>query len=488
MKPSIIEFVKDAQLLGLPISDAQECLLKAAYGLPLSDDDLELCRQCTGREKAPHGPYGEITVIAGARSGKDSRIAAPIAIYEALFGSHEKQLAKGERAIIPLVAQDHRATKIAFSYIRDYLTGSPLLASMIEEVFSSEIRLTNRVDISCFPSTLRSLRGWSIPAAVMDELAFYRLEGSADSDAEIQASIRRGMVSFPSPRLVKVSTPYFRSGILYEDFKAAYGQDDPDRLVWKAPTLLMNPSIKSERLERERRLDPSRFSREYEAEFSDDLEAFCPSNWIDEAVVNDRHELPRLDGVHYVAAVDPSGGGADAFTVSIVHVQGTGADRHVIQDVMKGWRRTRGKKVDLEAAVKEIAEILRRYRLSSAFGDPYAAGWVREAFQREGIQYQEAQLTKAQAYLEVEPLLAQNRIELLDHPQLVRELGLLEKRPRSGGRTIVDHPRGGHDDHANALALAAAKAMKTSTVDPCAFPLGVGHIERREDYRWGYFD
>jgi hypothetical protein len=35
-------------------------------------------------------------------------------------------LAKGERATIPLVAQDHRATKIAFSYIRDYLTGSPL--------------------------------------------------------------------------------------------------------------------------------------------------------------------------------------------------------------------------------------------------------------------------------------------------------------------------------------------------------------------------
>ena len=32
------------------------------------------------------------------------------------------------------------------------------------------------------PCTLRSLRGWSIPAGVMDELAFYRLEGQADSD------------------------------------------------------------------------------------------------------------------------------------------------------------------------------------------------------------------------------------------------------------------------------------------------------------------
>src|SRR5947207_9422085 len=39
---------------------------------------------------------------------------------------------------------------------------------------------------------------------------------------------------------------------------------------------------------------------------------------------------------------------------------------------------------------------------------------------------------------------------------LVRELKLLEARPRAGGRTLIDHPSGSHDDYANALALAAA--------------------------------
>ena len=34
---------------------------------------------------------------------------------------------------------------------------------------------------------------------VLDELAFFRLEGAADSDVEIQASIRRGMLAFASP-------------------------------------------------------------------------------------------------------------------------------------------------------------------------------------------------------------------------------------------------------------------------------------------------
>ena len=54
------------------------------------------------------------------------------------------------------------------------------------------------VAVACLLSTLRSVRSWSVPAGVMDELAFFRLEGSADSDAEIQASIRRGMLSFSS--------------------------------------------------------------------------------------------------------------------------------------------------------------------------------------------------------------------------------------------------------------------------------------------------
>lgn len=59
-----------------------------------------------------------------------------------------------------------------------------------------------------------------------------------------------------------------RRGALFEDFRAAFGQDDPDRLVWKASSLLTNPTLKPERLERERRLDPSRFEREFEAAFA----------------------------------------------------------------------------------------------------------------------------------------------------------------------------------------------------------------------------
>jgi len=472
--PDIVQFATDRDLLDLALSPAQETLLRAIYGLPFSDAQHELYRACTGRQTAPTGAFAEATVIAGARAGKDSRIAAPIICFEAVFGRHERHLARGEQGVIPLVAQDQRATQIAFGYIREYLTRSRLLNALVAEVGTSEITLINGITIKCFPCTLRSLRGWSMPAGVLDEVAFFRLEGQADADVEVQASIRRGMIAFPTTRLVKISTPFMRGGVLYEDFKRGFGQDDPDLLVWRASSRLMNPStITAERLEKERRLDPTRFAREYEAEFTEDVDAFLPAQYVDEAVRRGRHELSPRDDLRYIAAVDPSGGGTDAFTLAIVHSEGPESDRRIVQDVMRGWRRRGHESADLEGVVKEIADICRRYRLSAVHGDRYAAAWIRDRFRAEGIRYLDPEVKvpndptatryvdKSLAYLETEPLFTQGRIELLDHPQLARELMLLERRPRAGGRMLVDHPTGGHDDYANALALAATLAAST---------------------------
>jgi hypothetical protein len=289
--PSIIEFTTDPQLCGLTLSPAQETLLRGTYGLRLSAEQLALWQQCTGRERYAGRPFGEVTVIAGARAGKDSRIAAPIASFEAVFGGHGAALSRGERGVIPVVAQDTRAARIAFGFISEIFRRSPLLAALIGDERAMELELTNGLSVACFPSTMASLRGWAIPAAVLDEMAFWRLEGANDSDVEIQASIRRGTLSFAQPRVVKTSTPYMRSGVLHDDFARAFGQDDPDLLVWRASSALMNPSITPARLERERRLDATRFQREYEAEFSDDVAAFLPAAWIAAAVVTGRHEL-----------------------------------------------------------------------------------------------------------------------------------------------------------------------------------------------------
>lgn len=90
-----------------------------------------------------------------------------------------------------------------------------------------------------------------------------------------------------------------KSGVLYEDFKRGFGQDNPDLLVWRASSALMNPTLTVERLERERRLNPDRFAREYEADFTDDLQAFLPGAWVEGAVVSGRRELAPQPGDLY---------------------------------------------------------------------------------------------------------------------------------------------------------------------------------------------
>lgn len=451
---NLVDFVTSPEFLDLRVSPAQETLLRAIDGLPLvNNEQRDLWTLCTGRSIDDYlegHRYPEVTVVCGARSGKDSRIAVPAVLYEALFAGHDKLLARGERGIVPIVAQDLRATRVAFGYAKDYL-GVPSLAPLVEDVKSNEITLTNGLSILAFPCTAKSLRGWSTPAGCLDELAFFDVE-SADADVEVQMSIVRGGINFPNPRLFKISTPFAKKGLLYDDFQASFGKADAHRLVWRGSTFVMNPSIAESRFARYAADDPLRYAREFEAVWQDGLSVLLPAAWVDEAVVTGLFQLPPEGGVTYAATCDASGGGADSFTFAVGHRVGDA----IVQDCIKGWSRVNGQAPNLEGVVGEIAQIARSYRCSQITGDRYAAGWVRQAFQRAGLTYIEAPVDRSRAYLELEPLFAQGRIAILDHPTQTRELKLLEKRPRAGGSFQIDAPRGQHEDHANALALAAA--------------------------------
>ena len=160
---------------------------------------------------------------------------------------------------------------------------------------------------------------------------------------------------------------------------------------------------------------------------------------MDGAVAVGRHEPAPVTGLTYTATVDPTGGGADTFSFAIVHVETEGEDRAVVQDVMRGWGRVGGQAPDLVGVVREIAATCRAYGLTEVTGDRYAAGWVRQAFQEAGLMYRESAVDKSRAYLEAEPLFARGAVVLLDHPALLRELKTLERRPRAGGKDVVDH-------------------------------------------------
>jgi hypothetical protein len=475
----LIEFAEDAKYLHLPLSKAQRVLLKVISGERLTDPaEIAIFQLCTDRQRYIARVYREISVVAGARSGKDAFIATPTVLWHALFGGHEKRLGKGERGLVVLIAQDADAARIAFDYLKDYLQSNPLLDAQVATYMSREILLRNGILIRCFPSTATSVRGRTVVAAVMDEIAYYRLEGQQHSDVEIEAVVNSRLKG----PLIKISTPGAKGGVLYRDFSRGFGKDDPDLLVWRASTSLMYPEYSE--LDRLRRtMDPKRFAVEFEAEFAADIDSFLALDVIEACIMPGVLMLPPLvkDGVKYYIGVDTHGGGADHFTICVCHVD---PDGRIVQDLLQGWTSA----TSLDQIVDEICGICERYNVKRVYGDKYGAGWVEDAFSKRGIRYEpvkwkapgsdtETMADKSTIAVQCHPLFMTRRLALLDTDlPLVRELSLWERTQHSGGKDAVDHPRGAHDDYATATCTAIFVASGAGNTLPTPFSGALGNI------------
>jgi hypothetical protein len=385
--PSIVDFVSDPQLLGLSTTPAQRVVLKTRTGEPLVGEERDLWPVMTGLGLEHYHSRKSITLVAGARSGKGSRICAPLALHESIFGEWQAKLTKGERGVCAVFAQGQREAGTLYSYVKGQLAESPLLRSQLaDDPLKTELVLTNGARILTYPCTARSARGSSIFAGILDEAAWYRVEGGQDADAEVRTSVRRGMLGFDNPLMVTASTPFAKAGIVWDDFRQLFGVYHPDAVCFHGPTTLFNSTITAERLEVERRLDPSRFAREYLAEFSEDVDTFLPRAWIDAAIAEGVHERTPVEGRRSFAAIDPSGAGADAFSLVLVTVEGVGDERRVVQTVSRAWQSSRSSTVDLAGVVQQAAEILRAHGCREAVSDSFAAGWVSQAFAKAGIK------------------------------------------------------------------------------------------------------
>ncbi len=65
-----------------------------------------------------------------------------------------------------------------------------------------------------------------------------------------------------------------------------------------------------------------------------------------------------------------------------------------------------------------------------------------------------SELPKSDIYRDTLALLNSGKVELLDHPRLIAQLCGLERRTARGGKDLIDHAKGAHDDVANAACGA----------------------------------
>ncbi len=424
--------------------------LRAAFGLPLrTEEELDTLEALAGgRRSPPTRRVKELWAIAGRRSGK-SRVAALIASYIAAFEDHAHKLAPGEAGYVLILSPTRDQSKVIASYVSGIFASSPILRQQVIEANSEEIRLQGGITIGVHPNSFRTVRGRTLIAAIFDESAFWRDETSAIPDVETYRAVLPALAT-TGGMLIGISSPYRKVGLLHQRHRDFYNTDDPDVLVIQGPTALFNPTIDRTIIERAKRDDAESALAEWEGQFRGDVSALLDDGMVDDAIDFTRPiELPRSREHRYFAFTDASAGKHDAFTLAIGHVEDEyGEDERYVLDVIRAVRPP----FDPATVAGEYAALARFYGCQSVMGDNYAGHWVSEAFNKAGARYYTCPLPKSKLYLEATPHFARRKITIPNHPALIRELRLLERRVSRSGRDSVDHPQNGSDDLANALA------------------------------------
>ena len=420
-------------------------LLRTLFGLPMSEADLALFKQCTGRTAPSPDGYTEAWLICGRRGGK-SKVLAALAVWISCFKDWRPHLSRGEVGVVAVIARDREQAKVIFNYIRGMLD-PPILFDQVLNMTRRSIELRHSVVVEVHTSDYRSVRGRTIVAALCDEIAYWKSEDSATPDVELLNAIRPAMGTVPGSMLLCASSPFARHGALYQAYEDFHGRDDAAPLTWLAPTCVMNPSYPQEKIDAELRRDEPRARAEYLCEFRGDLEGYVKLDVVAGCTGAYEQRQP-LEGVTYHCFVDPSGGGPDSYAAAIAHREKD--DIHI--DALY----ESGPNYSPRRAVEEIAAFIRPYRIHRVTGDRFGGtATSREAFAQYRIGYKDADKSRTELYQGLLPLLNSGAITLPRSDTLTQQLVSLQRRVAPSGRELIDHARGRHDDLSNVVAGAA---------------------------------
>ena len=455
---NIIQALDDANVFGQHFRTdtwtAWLAFLCALFALPMTDEQLALYRKFTGRNTPPATPLYEAWLVCGRRAGK-SFVLAVIAVFLACFKDWRPYLGPGEVGTIMIIARDRRQSRVIRRFIGGLLQATPMLRRTIEDESVESIRLRYNVVIEIHTASFRSTRGYTVIAALLDEIALWPTdEESADPDAEIINSVRVGMATIPDAMLLCASSPHMRKGALWDAHRKHFGQDNDPVLVWQATSRDMNPTVPQKFIDERMADDPAKAEADFLAQFRRDLEGFVSRDVI-AACTGDYFELAPADDKTYRGFIDAAGGdagGGDSFTAAIAHRDG----ERVVVDCVREFRPP----FSPEATIDELAALFGRYRIHRIKSDRWAGGFPPEQFKKRGIACEAIDRSKSLLYVDLLPVLNSQRIVLPRHERLLNQLLSLERRVVHGGHDTIDHPRGQHDDCANVVAGVAVLARK----------------------------
>ena len=361
-------------------------------------------------------------------------------------------MSKGESAYVMLVATRQKQSEAVIQANCARLIENSPLSNLIEGIYGTELRLKNNMRILSLPASSTAGRGLPICAFVLDEVGHFFTEGLR-ADETIYNSLRPRMAQFPGAKVILISTPSAKQGLLWSFFKEGF--DVVNRFTAQAPTTLMNPVIPQEFIDREKRRDPDYCSREFDAIFAERTSSFFTDEMI-QTSFSLLGDFSYHAGSTYYCGVDQSGlSGRDKFAISICTKR---ADM-IITNTVESWDTK-----DLDKIMAGVNSLKALYHFSTVFIDKYASGWVGGNLKTLGLAV-EIRPALPQIYQNLRTLMLARRIEICPNESLKRALQNTQAYYSKGNNLSIGHQRGieGHGDLADALATSVFVASQKGT-------------------------
>jgi len=457
---NIVEFATDPEFLGLSFEKrpAQEVLLRVLYGMPLDRKQARIYRKLTGnkREFEAGQDKTEAVWVLGARSGK-SLLASIIALYEATRNKWQQYLTKGEFGYICIIATRQRqAEQIIQANCSRLIENSPALSGLASELYQTELTLTNNMKIISLPCNSTAGRGLPIACFVLDECGHFYTEG-VKADQTIYDSLRPRMAQFPGAKVVLISTPAAKQGLLWNFFQEGFSV--PSRWTAQAETRAINPEIPEKFIKGEYRRDVDYARREFGAEFAEKIESFFSYEVLQNSFTL-VGSLPYRENFDYSLGIDQSGlSGRDRFALAISHRE----DDKVLVDHIEAWETK-----DSDIILEGVAKLAEAYSINRVSIDKYARGWVSQALNKLGLQV-EIRPGLPEVFTNLKSLMIAGRVRLPDNPDLKRALVNTQAFFGKNNSLSIGHQRSaaGHADLADAVASSVwvVSSEDTSGID-----------------------
>ncbi len=471
---------------GVPLSPTQRAIARVIDGRPLGElrGNTDVRSAFGGSEAVamlPHRKPTEVVVLAGVRSGK-SQFAAGTAIC-ASQNIDISDLKAGETPRVVIVSLTLDNAHATFGHVTGTLLASPVLSSLvIGKPTSDSVYLYNpsgrpvEIKVVCLNAAGGSLVSRWLLGAIFDEAPRCPADGVkslSDARANVVGRLR------PGGCIMTIGSPWSPVGPIPDLVRENFGRPTGRMVVVRATGPQMNPAWWTPaRVESTRQTDPQSYRTDCQAEFCDPEENLLSAAEVDavSTIASPRAPNPLQS---YTAVIDPATRG-NGWTLVVLTRTAAGHE-------VAAWKQWVGSKVNPlspSAVFREIADLLRPYRVSEVVSDQWAADPLRELADQAGLSMYErpwSESLKLALFDDLRVAISQGQI-LLPTDRVIRADLLSVKRRVTQSGVAIDLPKtsdGRHCDYAAALALGMGEFLDSPQPAPTDDPTDLDDAMRR---------